>query len=306
MRAVQRTKAANVALTTRVDTKQQESINAATLSSILDAVLRVNGNGTIIAANPATTKIFGHCHLSLIGCPLTMLLPEDELSLDGGIVEIRGNQTLFVVDAEHVVTTHKKNGKELNVQFSITELSLFSEKQFVVVIADISERIAYEAKLEQLAMYDSLTNCANRNLLWKRADAAIARAGRYRQGFSVAYLDINDFKPVNDKFGHQTGDLVLQAIAKRLLSIVRAEDLCARVGGDEFVILFDTLVDESLVLQKLNAELNIPIHIGTHQITLSAAIGCADYPQDGNTLDELLNTADKRMYDHKFTAKVID
>lgn len=306
MRAVQRKKVVSSELTARTDNRYCESINAAMVSSILDAVLRVNGNGTIIAANPATTKLFGYCHKTLVGSSLTQLLPEEELSLEGGIIEIRGNQALCVVDVEHVVKTKRQNGSELTVQFSITELPMRNEKQFVVVIADITQRIEYEHKLEQLAMYDSLTNCANRNLLWKRADVAIARSHRYRQGFSLIYLDLNNFKPVNDKYGHQVGDKVLRIIAKRLQSIVRAEDLCARVGGDEFVILFDTLVEESVALQKVNSELAIPIEIDGYQISVSAAVGCANFPQDGDSLDELINCADKRMYDHKYTAKMAE
>lgn len=306
MRATQRNRAASTVQKDSSDNKHHDSINAAMVSSILDAVLRVNENGTIIAANPATTKIFGYCHKALIGCSLTMLLPENELSLEGGVIEFRGNQLLCVVDAEHVVETTHKNGSSLTVQFAITELPMCQEKQFVVVIADITARIAYEHKLEKLAMYDSLTDCANRNLLWKRADAAISRAKRYRNGFSIAYLDLNNFKPVNDTYGHQVGDKVLQTVAKRLQSIIRTEDICARVGGDEFVILFDQTIELSYILRKLNSELHIPIQVCGSNIAMTAAIGCANFPEDGDTLDELINCADKRMYDHKFTAKAVE
>lgn len=306
MRAIQRHTEIKDVLPQHTDDKHLDSMSAAMLSSILDAVLRVNSNGTIIAANPATTRIFGYCHKALVGCSLNLLIPEQEICLDGGVIEIRGNHLLCVVDADHVVRTQRKTGSELTIQFSITELSMCKEKQFVVVITDITQRIAYERKLEKLAMYDSLTNCANRNLLWKRAETAIARASRYKQNFSITYLDLNNFKPVNDNFGHQVGDQVLQAIAKRLQSIIRAEDLCARIGGDEFVILFDTQVDEALILQKLNIELSIPIDINDHSICLSAAIGCSHFPQDGENLDALLNCADKRMYDHKSTVKLLE
>lgn len=155
--------------------------------------------------------------------------------------------------------------------------------------------------LEDMADTDALTGLPNRRAL----DAALQRW--HRQGnaaahYGVLFLDIDNFKPVNDRFGHATGDLVLRLSADRLRSVVRPDDLLVRLGGDEFVILLKSELSSkqlALLWQRLQSAIETPIRMDGHEILLGVSIGIAYSPQDGNSIDALIKSADARMYEHK-------
>ncbi len=174
------------------------------------------------------------------------------------------------------------------------------------MFADVSEQKAAEqallqsqATLEQMAYYDALTGLPNRRLLLDRLGQAIAVADRTGTSLAVCYLDLDDFKPVNDRFGHATGDTLLQAVAQRLRTATRASDTVSRWGGDEFTLLLNGLAgttegEESVarILQAIAA----PYQVGEHRVALSASIGVAVYPLNEVNGDTLLRNADHAMY----------
>lgn len=155
--------------------------------------------------------------------------------------------------------------------------------------------------LEDMADTDALTGLPNRRAL----DAAVQRwqrPGDAAAHYGVLFLDIDNFKPVNDRFGHPTGDLVLRLSADRLRSVVRPDDLLVRLGGDEFVILLKSALSAkqlALLWQRLQSAIEAPIRIAGHEILLGVSIGIAYSPQDGNSIDALIKSADARMYEHK-------
>jgi diguanylate cyclase (GGDEF)-like protein len=163
----------------------------------------------------------------------------------------------------------------------------------------LAEKVRNEAVLKQLALFDPLTNCANRNLLNERFDYQLKKSIRDNAGFYIAYIDLDKFKPINDQFGHNAGDKVLVAIANRLKDSVRAHDLVARIGGDEFVILFDNRIDPTLIKQKLATIIKAPIEHNGSELCVSASIGLSCFPDDGESLHLLLETADTDMYKQK-------
>jgi diguanylate cyclase (GGDEF)-like protein len=155
------------------------------------------------------------------------------------------------------------------------------------------------ADLVQRSEMDQLTGAHNRFSLEKHLDAMIASAQSQSTGFGVVYLDLDGFKQVNDAFGHRAGDLYLEQVAARLQSRLRAHDILARVGGDEFAALISdvntgTEIDE--VIQRLQSSLNEPIAIGVHLLHAAASFGFAIFPHDGTTIDTLLASADAAMY----------
>ena len=161
-------------------------------------------------------------------------------------------------------------------------------------------------RLEHEATHDPLTGLANRVLFYRRLEEAIVHAGE--EGFSLAvlYVDLDDFKQVNDMHGHAVGDILLQAIAGRLRHVVRMADTAARLGGDEFALLFVGIQesDECLSLYaKVEQEVGLPLDICDVRLKPSCSIGYALYPSDGASLDTLLNTADTRMYQEKRARK---
>jgi len=163
----------------------------------------------------------------------------------------------------------------------------------------LAEKIAQEQQLKKLALYDQLTNCANRNLLTERINYQIAQAKRNKSKFSVIYFDLDKFKPINDTYGHQCGDTVLATIAKDVKSVVRDTDTVARIGGDEFVIVMNKKINDDKITQKLLDVVEGPIQYGDISVSVSASIGIATYPDDGKTIETLLASADANMYENK-------
>jgi len=162
-----------------------------------------------------------------------------------------------------------------------------------------------ERHLAHLAYHDGLTNLPNRLLLLERITQDIARSARANTLLAVLFLDVDDFKTVNDTWGHETGDRLLQAIARRLLEQIRASDTLARVGGDEFVVVLPELAqpeDAMVVVAKLQRALATPLAVGARELRVSASIGASFYPDDGTTPEVLLRNADWAMYAAKHSS----
>ncbi|WP_407276053.1 diguanylate cyclase domain-containing protein [Halothiobacillus sp. DCM-1] len=153
--------------------------------------------------------------------------------------------------------------------------------------------------LDLLARHDSLTGLPNRRVFAERLEQAIARAGRVGESLAVLFIDLDQFKPINDTFGHAAGDAVLQAVAERLRTRLRTEDTLARLGGDEFIALIDHAPDEAglhRLIDNLRHSLDAPIHWQGHALLCTASIGYSRYPDDARTADALVARADESMY----------
>ena len=170
----------------------------------------------------------------------------------------------------------------------------------------IDNRRLYETLIHR-SQYDQLTNAANRFLLESRLDEALAHARRGQTRFALVYIDLDQFKQVNDFYGHRVGDLYLQQVAERFSEKLRGMDTLARVGGDEFIALIPVVrsrTELEEISQRLTRCFDAPFQIDSHTIRGSASIGYAIYPEDGLTKDELKRVADSAMYAHKPHAMV--
>ena len=181
--------------------------------------------------------------------------------------------------------------------------SIHDERGRIVRVAgiaeDISERHAYQAHLEDLAHYDPLTHLPNRRLLADRMQQALVHAHRGGQWLAICVLDLDGFKPVNDRHGHKMGDQLLISVARRLQDSVRGDDTVARLGGDEFVLLLgglDSLKEVDETLARLLLSIASPHGLVEPPIILSASIGITLYPNDAGDADTLLRHADHAMY----------
>ncbi|MDF0544522.1 diguanylate cyclase [Sphingobium sp. H39-3-25] len=180
-------------------------------------------------------------------------------------------------------------------------------RDFNALLGDLESwqsRLQHEnSSLAHLASHDVLTGLANRVLLEERLGQAIAAADGSDAGFVILYLDANRLKEVNDRFGHAAGDAMLVAIAQRISECVRAGDLAARVGGDEFAIIASPPTgpdDADAIIAKLREAMARPIRLPNgHEVLSSLSIGVAHYPRDGTQPEVLLQSADKAMYDVK-------
>ena len=169
----------------------------------------------------------------------------------------------------------------------------------VGVIADTTERKEAEEKIAFLAHHDHLTGLPNRALFVERVGQALTLAKRYRRRLGLLFLDLDEFKAINDRYGHRTGDLVLQQVAERLRKHLRASDTICRQGGDEFVTLVPECAqatDLECVAETLAAAIARPYDVMGASLTLTASIGMALYPEHGEDVDALMHSADTAMY----------
>ncbi|MGA2929976.1 MAG: sensor domain-containing diguanylate cyclase, partial [Solirubrobacteraceae bacterium] len=175
----------------------------------------------------------------------------------------------------------------------------------VLSMRDISERKALEDELRQQAFHDSLTGLANRALFEDRLAHGLAGARRHGRPVAVLFLDLDDFKTINDSLGHASGDELLRAVARRIAGVVRVTDTAARLGGDEFAVLLEVMDDEhdgEWIAKRLLEELAAPFRVAERDLRVGASIGVA--VSDGSIgIDELLRNADTAMYAAKDAGK---
>jgi diguanylate cyclase (GGDEF)-like protein/PAS domain S-box-containing protein len=170
---------------------------------------------------------------------------------------------------------------------------------FVGVQHDITEIKRYQEELEHQANHDALTGLANRNLLKDRLQQALALAHRYERSFSLLFIDLDNFKLINDSLGHDIGDRFLKIAGERLLACVREGDTVARLGGDEFVLLITEQERNDAAyhpVQRVMAAVSQPFVIDQREFKLTCSIGIASFPRDGDDADTLLRNADTAMY----------
>ena len=173
----------------------------------------------------------------------------------------------------------------------------------------VIERLALHADLAHAARYDELTGLPNRRLFQDRILSAIARCRRGQSRGALLFIDLDDFKQVNDVHGHIAGDHLLQAIARRITSCVREADTVARIGGDEFVALLENVADlqqAEAVAGKIQQVIATPLLLGGCTLTPHASIGIALYPEHGEVIDQLMRHADQAMYACKAARKAAE
>lgn len=193
------------------------------------------------------------------------------------------------------------NGHIIDIEVSGVMVDWYGEPASLNFISDITDRKQAEREITHLANHDTLTGLANRRLLMERMEQLILQAKRNPIQFAVIFIDLDKFKPVNDYWGHQVGDELLQAISQRLTESIRASDTLARIGGDEFVILLPHLPSEHIndVVRKIEHTFQIPFVLKEKTLSIHASLGVANFPNDGDTASELLNRADREMYRNK-------
>ena len=173
---------------------------------------------------------------------------------------------------------------------------------------DITELKRAWDQLEHLATHDRLTGLPNRNLFFDRLQHGLDKAARHGEHLAVMFVDLDNFKLINDSFGHQMGDLLLTQVAEHLRVCTRKQDTVSRLGGDEFTVIVEDIRESSEEIVAATAEriiqaLAAPFDLGAHQALLSASVGIAFYPKDGTDVATLLKSADAAMYKAKEIGK---
>jgi diguanylate cyclase (GGDEF)-like protein/PAS domain S-box-containing protein len=272
----------------------------AALNSAANGIVITDVDATVVWANPAFTRMTGISLADAVGTR-----PSEMLNAGQQDQEFYQRMWETILDGRvwsGELVNRRKDGSLYDEALTISPVTDINGRiqHFVAIKQDISERKASEERVQHLAHHDQLTDLPNRALLSDRLAQALAQVRRDRATLALMFLDLDQFKPVNDTLGHDVGDLLLQEVALRLKSCVpRETDTVARLGGDEFVILLAQLeraMDAVLVANKVLAALRRPFLIGPHAIAISVSIGITVYPQHGEDVGQLLKNADTAMY----------
>ena len=262
-----------------------------------EGVLVTDSNGRIEAINPAFTAITGYSEADVLGKQPSLLKSEHH-SPDF----FRKMWADLIRDRRwsgEIMNRHK-NGEVYILWMTVIAIQENDGRvsHYVSVFRNITEAHEKEARIRYLAFHDALTGLHNRLLFEERLAHAINRSRRERAPLAVLFIDLDGFKPVNDRYGHAMGDQILVRLADKLASAARATDVVARLGGDEFAILCPKLQGEDIeqfCSRLLTAVASAPAD-ETPGCRLGGSIGIACYPQDGHSLEHLLNLADRAMY----------
>jgi diguanylate cyclase (GGDEF)-like protein/PAS domain S-box-containing protein len=274
---------------------------AQVFSAATEAILITDPDLTVISANPAFADLLGVPGEAAIGAALLAFAV-----IEGGTAgerELReAIRSRGQWSGEVWSRRHDGSGFPCWLSLSTVRDQKGGASHRVAILSDITERKATQARFEFLAHHDPLTLLPNRLLLRDRVEQSISRAARNQNTLALLFLDLDDFKRVNDDFGHQTGDAVLREVGRRLLACVRNTDTVCRHGGDEFVIALTDLTDPAYlpeIARKVRQELQQPIRLQGGEVRARCSIGVALYPRDGRDYDALIAHADASMYSAK-------
>lgn len=277
---------------------------ASIFENTVEGVIVANPEGNIESVNPAFTKITGYTEDEVRG--------KNPKLLSSGRHDAKFYRRMW----QHLATDGYWQGEVLNrrkngeIYAEWLSLSVVCEpngnvKNYIGVFSDITSLKRSQENFEYLAHHDTLTQLPNRLLLNARMEHALIRAKRDSEKVAILMIDLDNFKPVNDTYGHLVGDGLLQAVAKRLLTIVRSEDTPARLGGDEFVVLLEAITEDGAdeVAKKLIRGLSEPYVIEQYSISVSVSIGIALSPVQGENVQELMRQADNALYQVKTSGR---
>lgn len=273
--------------------------------SAMDIVTVLDANGIILYQSPSVTHLLGHDPRDMIGRSQFDIIHRDDVESVRDMFHeliLRGEMAQPIefraMTKAGVWRTLESIGKNC--------LAIAAVGGIIVNTRDVTERKAIQQRLQHLAYHDALTELPNRSLMQDRISKAIARADRSIKRFAVMYIDIDNFKNINDSLGHDAGDELLRQVARRLTDSVRAHDTIARQGGDEFIVLLDQLDGHqgaTRVAQKILDALRRAFSVGSVEQHVSGSIGIALFPDDGDDAPTLLKNADTAMFHGKSLGK---
>ncbi|MCB1887423.1 MAG: diguanylate cyclase [Rhodocyclaceae bacterium] len=292
-------------ITARRAAEAKLALAASVFSATHDGVLITDTSGNIIDANPSLCRMSGFEYRELIGHNPRLFRSRQQ---DADYYRQMWEALSACGHWEGELWNCRKDGSEVPERLSISAVlnDTGDITHYIGVYTDISALKAHQQELERQALHDALTGLPNRRLLIDRLHQALAQARRTDAQVAVAFLDLDGFKAVNDRIGHEAGDDLLVAIAERLQGAIREGDTVARLGGDEFVLLLVGLRASGEVagmLDRILDEVARPVPLCGEQARVGASIGVALYPEDGDDAESLLQHADMAMYEAKHAGR---
>lgn len=291
-------------------------LSASILACAPLSIIACDCNGLITVFSPGAEAMLGYHASEMLGKQTPMLIHDhdevsdraSELSRELGVVVSPG----FAVFVAHTKISAKpderewtyvrKDGSRITVLLAVNTLrnALGEIDGYLGVATDITERTLAVAEISRMAHHDQLTRVPNRRLFHDRMQVAISQARRGGARLALMLIDLDGFKPVNDRLGHPVGDLLLKAVAQRMQGCLRESDTLARVGGDEFAVILPRVGEEQdalVVAEKIRRAINEPFELaGGYPMSISCSVGVAIYPEHGKDEKRLAKNADEAMY----------
>ncbi|MDY0105834.1 MAG: EAL domain-containing protein [Giesbergeria sp.] len=285
---------------------EQEMRIAATAFESLHGMIVTDANGIILRVNRAFTRMTGYAPEEVIGhTPAMFKSGRHDADFYIGMWQSLADRGAWFGE----IWDRRKNGEVYPLLQSISAVRGDDGQvtHYVAAFSDISERKEAEEKIRHLAFYDPLTRLPNRRLLLDRLQQAMVLGGRTGHHGALLFIDLDQFKSLNDTLGHDVGDLLLMEVARRLQEAIRASDTAARLGGDEFVVMLEDLAPDTteaaeqarVVAQKVLAALNQPYQLAGHELRSTPSIGVTLFAGQRTSIDELMRQADLAMYQSK-------
>jgi diguanylate cyclase (GGDEF)-like protein/PAS domain S-box-containing protein len=297
----------SAALTASVLRSQSEARLSALVRHSTDVILVLAPDSAVEYASPSISGVLGYDSPEFVGRRFLDYVVEADRPLVGP-----GLAGLLARPPESSETLEcrirHRDGRLLHAECRMTNLVADATVGGIVVnLRDVTERKQFEEQLTYQAFHDPVTELANRALLHDRVEHALMRRRDESRLLAVLFLDLDDFKAINDTFGHAAGDRLLRTVSTRLRSALRVGDTVARLGGDEFAVLLEDIVDETVVSEIAGGLLDVvraPLRLDDHEVTIPASIGIAvvrrsSDPGSAATVDQLLRDADVAMYQAK-------
>ena len=291
-----------IAVITDVDERKKDlerlRIAATVFEASNDAILVTNAENRIVSVNPAFTKLTGFSAVDAIGKTPALLKSGRHTT------EFYAEMWRSLAASDHwegEIWNQHKDGSQFTAWMSISLIRDADGRivNHIAICSDTTEHKAAAARMRQMAQYDFLTSLPNRALFADRMRNILANAQRYQRQFALLFIDLDNFKPINDSHGHGIGDAVLCETARRLTEHIRASDTVARIGGDEFVVLAPEIEESSeatLLAEKIARILASPLEVEGIEFGVTVSIGIATYPADGESAEALIAAADRAMY----------
>lgn len=281
--------------------EHSEARDRAILQSMRDGYFEMDVDGVILTVNPALCQLLGQTRETLIGHPYYELLGEDDLARARQPFQ-RAMQS--GAGKTFAIPLQRADG---SLGYFEATVSLIHDLQgelrgYRGIVRDVSDQIAYQQQLLEMAYRDPLTGLGNRKAFDEQLGQALLRAGSGGSELALLYLDLDRFKEVNDRFGHDIGDALLRTVAERVRSTLRQPDKAYRLGGDEFAVLLEDSQENNpqRLAERLLAALVQPIALNGERIDfVTPSIGIALYPRHAGDAEGLVRAADSAMYEAK-------
>jgi diguanylate cyclase (GGDEF)-like protein/PAS domain S-box-containing protein len=269
----------------------------AIMDDVADGIVALDRRGLIVSFSRSAEAIFGYRENEIVGRSVDVLVVRDSHADSDPLDRILAAAKLPGSLGE--VVARRKGGELIPIGMSASEITLNDHVCYILTIRDVTIRRRTEETIRNLAYHDPLTGLPNRRLFKDRLNQAIERARRNRRQVAVMILDLSRFKLINDSLGLASGDQVLRAVGERLVAAVRRSDTVARLGGDDFLLLFpgvEGAESSAKVAQKILDTVLPPLQLDDQELHLGATLGITLYPHDGDDAETLIRNADTALY----------